>query len=226
MFSAILRSLRSNFNNVSPRLQLSLAGAAIETLMVGYDFAVMNETVDFISIMGYDYRAWEQGYPVTGHHSALYPSQFDISYMKTLNLNWTAFHYLEKGLSKNKIVLGMPTYSIGWKLMFTHIHGVYAPAVGDADPEELFRGEICSFLKQNVTNYEWDDHAKEPYASNGRNWYSFDNEKSVTLKCNLIKQELFGGAMLFSLDADVDFNRTCGSQSDFPLHYLVTKLLQ
>ena len=82
----------------------------------------------------------------------------------------------------------------------------------------LFGFTWCLFKQK------FDEQAKVPYAYNGYDWISYENEVSAQLKAQWIKRNHFGGAMLFSLNAD-DFRMQCSEHQLFPLHSTVRNVL-
>lgn len=59
-----------------------------------------------------------------------------------------------------------------------------------------------------------------PYAFNGHDWISFENELSINYKANWARAHRFGGVMLFSLNVD-DYTFECPLGRAFPLHSTV-----
>lgn len=72
-------------------------------------------------------------------------------------------------------------------------------------------------MLQNGASYVWDDEMKVPYAIQDDQWVGFDDERSIRHKMKWIKENGFGGAMVWSIDMD-DFTGTvCGGDVKFPL---------
>ena len=62
-----------------PRLLLSMAmPAGIEYIDKGYDVPRLNEYLDFINLLSYDYHSSYE--PAVNHHSPLYPLEEDNEY--------------------------------------------------------------------------------------------------------------------------------------------------
>lgn len=78
------QELREEFERESsktgrPRLLLSMAvPAGIEYIDKGYDIPRLNEYLDFINLLSYDYHSAYE--PAVNHHSPLYPLEEDNEY--------------------------------------------------------------------------------------------------------------------------------------------------
>jgi len=76
--------------------------------------------------------------------------------------------------------------------------------------------QICEILKNGAT-YIWDEEMKVPYAISGDQWIGFDDERSIRNKMKWIKDNGYGGAMVWTVDMD-DFTGTfCGGDVKYPL---------
>ncbi len=63
-----------------------------------------------------------------------------------------------------------------------------------------------------------------PYAFNGNQWVSFDDQKMLQQKAQYIKKNNLGGGMVWALDLD-DFKGKCG-QGKYPLLKIIHDELQ
>lgn len=66
--------------------------------------------VDFINVMAYDYHSYQWYFPMTGPNSPLFSPRDESGYFQNLNINTTIQYWISKGMPKEKILLGMPTY--------------------------------------------------------------------------------------------------------------------
>jgi chitinase len=60
--------------------------------------------------MAYDYHFYVNYLPMTGFNAPLYKQADDNRYFATLNTNWTVSYWQRKGMPKEKIIVGLPTY--------------------------------------------------------------------------------------------------------------------
>ena len=113
-FIALLTELKEAFE--SHGFLLSVAVSPLKnTIDSAYDIPKLNELVDIINVMAYDYRGgWDNR---LGQSSPLYkrPDETD-EISQTLNVNYTVNYLIEKGADKKKMVLGMPLYGRAWTL--------------------------------------------------------------------------------------------------------------
>lgn len=73
-------------------------------------YFVIFRYVDYVNVMTYDYHFYVWYLPMTGFNAPLYKHSDDIGYFATLNTNWTVSYWESKGMPKEKIVVGLPTY--------------------------------------------------------------------------------------------------------------------
>lgn len=139
------------------------------------DFKSVIATVDFVNIMAYDMAMPPQ------HHAPLYRSQFagHITVEEALD------YHLEAGVPAQKLVLGMPFYGKGDRAV-----------VGAMNFKDL--------EKQIKYQEKWDDIAKVPYLINDAGEFicTFENQKSIAIKCGFIKERGLLGGMYWEYSGD------------------------
>ncbi|MGH0154238.1 UNVERIFIED_CONTAM: hypothetical protein FKN15_049890 [Acipenser sinensis] len=170
--------------------------------------------------MTYDFHGtWERQ---TGENSPLYKGPADQGAMTDFNVNYAMNYWKSSGAPAEKLLVGFPTYGHTWTLANPSNNGVGAPATG-AGPAGPFTSqagfwayyEICTFISQGATQ-AWDAPQDVPYAYKDNLWVGYDNEKSFNLKVQWLKQNNFGGAMVWTIDLD-DFSGTFCNQGKYPL---------
>lgn len=227
-FVQLLEELRREFYRANEKLILSVAVAAPQAIIdQSYMVAEMAKYVDFVNLMSYDYHFYVWYYPVTGLNAPLYPRAAEAGYLSTLNTNFSAHYWLSKGMPKEKLIIGIPTYGHSYKLDNPANHDLYAPANGFGNTGNMGfvpYFTVCEFL-QGGANSVFDDESKVPYAYKDREWISYDDVTSVRYKAEWIRANNFGGAMILSLNVD-DWNNTCKFNESFPLTRTVTKILR
>ncbi|KAH7861147.1 hypothetical protein Vadar_022155 [Vaccinium darrowii] len=83
----------------------------------------ISKNLDWVNAMCYDYHgSWDS--TATGAHAALFDPKSNISTSYGLQ-SW-----INAGLPRNKLVMGLPLYGRTWKLKDPKLNGIRAPGVG------------------------------------------------------------------------------------------------
>lgn len=149
---------------IGPHKELTLATIASAQYI---DFKAILPYINFVNIMSYDLDMGEK------HHSPLYNS----SNTPEFTVSKAVDAHLAAGIPANMLTMGMPIYGRG-----------------TAEWKKLNREERAGAMQRYTE--EWDSQAQIPYLVNaqGKYLYGFDNEKSLQLKCQYIKERgLLGG---------------------------------
>ncbi|KAG5346619.1 CHIT1 protein, partial [Acromyrmex charruanus] len=222
-YADLVQELREEFERESSktgrsRLLLSMAmPAGVEYIDKGYDVLRLNEYLDFINLLSYDYHSAYE--PAVNHHSPLYPLEEDneYNYDAELTIDYTITHLLEKGASADKVVLGIPTYGRSYTLFNQDATELGSPADGPGTEGEATREkgylayyEICESI---IDSDEWEvvqpnPKAMGPYAFKDNQWVGYDDEDIVKLKAHYVNEKKLGGIMFWSIDND-DFRGKC-----------------
>ncbi|XP_044591649.1 probable chitinase 10 [Cotesia glomerata] len=222
----LLKELRLAFEGEAkdsgqPKLILSAAvPASFEAIAAGYDVPEISKYLDFINVMTYDFHGhWERQ---VGHNSPLHPLESATSYQKKLTVDYSAREWVKQGAPKEKLMIGMPTYGRSFTLVDKDKFDIGAPASGGGVPGNftnesgfLSYYEVCGFLNEDNTTLVWDSEQQVPFAYRDDQWVGFDDERSLINKMNWLKEEGFGGIMIWSVDMD-DFRGSCGA-GKYPL---------
>lgn len=224
-YSSLIKDLRLAFEGESktsekPRLLLSAAvPASFEAIAAGYDVPVINEHVDMLNVLTYDFHGdWERQ---VGHNSPLFALESSSNYQKKLTVDYSASEWVKKGASKEKLVIGMPTYGRTFTLTNLTLTDIGAPAKDGGKPGKYTREpgflafyEVCDMLKSGAT-LVWDNEQMVPYAYKDDQWVGFDDQRSFKSKIKWLKEAGYSGVMIWSIALD-DFKGTCTGKK-FPL---------
>ncbi|TRY79747.1 hypothetical protein TCAL_01968 [Tigriopus californicus] len=227
-FSALIRELSEVFKPKG--LLLSAAVSPNKKIIeVGYEVPQLAKYLDWIAVMSYDYHGhWDKK---TGHVAPMYVHEDDeIDYFNT---NYTIHYWLEAGIPKEKLIMGMPLYGQAFSLQNPSENGLNAPAPqkGQAGPFTQAAGflayyEICNMVKNKGYTVVEDKSSPKtmgPYAFRDRQWVSYDDVAMIRYKSEYIRKLGLGGGMVWALDLD-DFNNVCG-QGVHPLMNTIKKVL-
>ena len=216
-------SYEGNRSSNRKKLLLSVAvSAAYSIINVSYNVTEIEKYVDFINLMTYDFHIFSPYWPFTGFNAPLNKRQKEVYFLQYLNTNWSANYWVDLGMQKDKIMVGIPTYGRGFQLADANHTGPDSAAV--SSNQDFTFSQVCELLSNRSTHRQFDNEAKVPYLYNGLLWISYDDVQSVELKANWIKDNNYGGSMTFSLNAD-DFNHRCDKNSKFVLHSVIKRIL-
>jgi chitinase len=153
------------------------------------------------------------------HNSPLYDRKSNQDY---LNADWAVNYWINSGMPKKKIVLGLATYGRTFKLKnsFQYSEGSEAIGAGEAgfitkEPGFLSYYEICEKLHEGWTD-SWSDEQKVPFAYSNNEWVSYENAKSLTIKAKYAVEKDLAGVMFWTIDYDDFEGKFCG-QGKYPL---------
>uniref|UniRef100_A0A8D0GUY8 Acidic mammalian chitinase n=1 Tax=Sphenodon punctatus TaxID=8508 RepID=A0A8D0GUY8_SPHPU len=224
-FTILVQELLAAFQNEASssggqRLLVTAAVSAGKgTIDAGYEIAELGKLLDFISVMTYDFHGgWDT---FTGHNSPLYVGSKDQGDFKYFNCDYAMKYWRDKGVPAAKLLMGFPTYGRTFRLSNAGDTSVGAPAsgAGSSGPYTREAGfwayyEICTFLKS--AEISWIDDQKVPYTYQGNEWVGYDNICSYKYKVKYLKENNFGGAMVWAIDLD-DFLGTFCNEGKYPL---------
>lgn len=148
-------------------------------------------------------------------NAPLYARPNEKGIFETLNINYSVNYWISKGLDRSKIIIGLPTYGHSFKLVNPFNTKIGAPVsdIGSLGTMGFVTySEVCWFQETNYNvRVEYDTATCSPWLYAGLEWISFDNERSIECKTNYVKDNNFGGVMIFSLNTD-DFQLTCSDK--------------
>ncbi|KZN38909.1 hypothetical protein N480_11810 [Pseudoalteromonas luteoviolacea S2607] len=188
---------------------------------VGYDkldkvnYGEAIKYMDYILMMSYDYfGAWDlEG---LGHQTAVYPSDFKPSDKRTTHYNLkTGIDLLKaQGVPGNKLVAGVAMYGRGWTgVEYTSgTHHMQGKATGPSAPADAFKLEPGTLMYANIAQWakhpDWESHydtvaqAAYIYRPSTGDLISYDDQRSITAKGQLVQQEGLGGMFGWEIDTD------------------------
>ncbi|XP_035594606.1 acidic mammalian chitinase-like isoform X1 [Oncorhynchus keta] len=225
-FTLLCRELLKAFEKEAadtsrPRLLVTAAVAAGKgNIDNGYEIAEVAKYLDFINVMSYDMGgAWD---PFTRHNSPLYRGASDAEEgeHKYFNVDFAMKYWRDQGTPVEKLMMGFATYGRTFRTV-SGDNGVGARTSGPASAGPYTREagfwsyyEICTFL--NGATVELIEDQMVPFATKGNEWVGYDNRESFEIKARYLKDNKFGGAMIWALDLDDFAGQFCG-QGNYPL---------
>ena len=216
-FKLLLQTLRTHLDGAGTQdgkyYQLT---AAVSASFENIDFLEPQDYapyLDFINIMTYDlHGAWDSE---TNHQSALYPK---AELQDNLNIDDVVNKFISLGINKNKLIIGTPFYSRGWKGVVQTsaqdgLVGLFATATGGA--EGTWNGGTAGGMNpyyhmlelKNNPDYVkyYDNEAQAPYLYNAvkGEFYTYEDKQSLSAKVEYVKDNELGGIIIWELSGDV-----------------------
>ena len=194
--TAFMSNLTTRFHAADPEYEVSIALPSVDWYA---DFAVSNYDragLDYAVIMGYDY--YYSGSATPGPNAPLYSSAQWIGASSWCSVNYSMNYYLGKGISSNKLMLGVPYYGRRWAAVSTNLG---AASLGSAYSAALTYGQ-CETAAATYGK-KWDSNASVPYyvyTLNSTNYQCFyDDTVSLGLKYDLSNTKSMGGIGIWNL---------------------------
>uniref|UniRef100_A0AAX7SW08 chitinase n=1 Tax=Astatotilapia calliptera TaxID=8154 RepID=A0AAX7SW08_ASTCA len=185
-----------------PRLLLTAAvSARKETIDSAYQIGAV---LDYIHVMTYDFHGlWEHN---VGENSPLYKGPSDQGSMIYYNVDYAMNYWKNNGAPAEKLLVGFPTFGPTFHLASSNTT-VGAPARGPG-PAGHFTRQTGFLAYYEV--YFLICVNNVPYAYNQGVWVGYDNIKSFQAKTEWLKQNGFGGAVVWTLALDDFTGMFCG----------------
>ncbi|XP_019197933.1 PREDICTED: acidic mammalian chitinase-like [Ipomoea nil] len=161
-----------------------------------YPVAAINENLDWINAMCYDYHgSWDTS--ATGAQAALFDPKSNISSSYGLQ------KWIEAGLLRSKLIMGLPLYGRTWKLKDPSFHGIGAPAV-DVGPGggALTFNEIEAFNIKNNATVVYDAATESVYSVAGTSWIGYDDPRSISVKVKYAQTLKLRGYFFWAVNGD------------------------
>lgn len=202
-FTLLLAALHEAAKAQTPALLVTIAAPGGPWHYHNIEVEKIHHYLDWINLMTYDLHGpWgDSDNKVTNHHAALYPP---AEGNPELSVYSAVKYYLEQGVPSDKVVLGMPLYG----RVFANSNGLHSPYkdAGSGTTQEIGMRFFYDIKQNLLTTYQshWDENAQAPYLFNPNNkeFVTYDNEDSLSLKSKFIKELRLGGAMVWELGLD------------------------
>ena len=180
-----------NYTLLMHDLRRALGKRALLTLASSHtaryiDFPSIIPYISFVNVMSYD-----MGTPPMGLHNALHASPR----AGRSNAEAAIDRHIKAGLPPTMITMGLPFYGRGAKGYPDYLdYKDYVKACADDN----------AGLKALGLTEHWDDEAQAPYLadSEGRTAISFENPRSLRLKCDYLKERHLLGGMYWEYSCD------------------------
>ena len=162
------------------------------------EMEVTQKYLDYINVMSYDFDNTYDN--MAAHHSNLFAPK-NRPYLYSTDV--TIQNLKKVGVDLSKVVMGFGFYTKGKIVRSIDNNGLYQI------PVKSKSGGGYSFVKDSLVNKKgyvryWDEESKAPYLFNKekKHFITYDDEESVKLKCDYIKENGLAGAMFWTYFSD------------------------
>ncbi|MBQ2952095.1 MAG: chitinase [Clostridia bacterium] len=171
---------------------LSVALGAGDAHLNAIDPARLDGLLDQAVVMAYDLRGFDR---TTGHHAGLYPGA---------GKSGTGAHAVEtlitRGLSPEKILLGMPAYGRMWRQVTGGGDGLNQRAATSGNKTISYE-DVQALESEGYTRY-YDEAAQAAYWFDGANFVSAEDEQSIRSKCSWLVDKGLQGVAVWQYTQD------------------------
>ncbi|TGE28474.1 glycosyl hydrolase family 18 protein [Hymenobacter metallicola] len=212
-FAVLVEAIRAA---VGPNKLITAAFTAVPSRFSQFDWVRLSRSMDYFNFMTYDYNGgWSSK---AGHNSPLY--DYPGAEAANFSLDATTKGIKAAGIPLSKVNLGVAFYGRG--VVTSGPAALNAPTVKrpetvTPDGQVSTSADFTNWPKDvwdGTPNYQaivaqtsswaefWDDNAKVPYKTNGSYFLSYDNERSVGLKAQYVKDQQLAGVIVWSASGD------------------------
>lgn len=186
----LLKEFRRQMNAARPGTLLNIAVGPSPRMMGGADVSIVAGLVDQIGLMTYDFTGpWVQH---TGFVSALSGDVGSGTVTRTVGA------YRAAGVPAEKLLVGVPFYGYGWRLVPEDNNGLFQegePIHGDRPYREI-ETKIATSKVYRDTN------SQAPWLFDGDVFWTYEDPISVTAKAHYALDQGIGGLMIWELGED------------------------
>ena len=202
-YTLLLKELREAMDeHFGPGKLLTVcAGASVGWSLSKQDYASLHPYVDKINLMTYDMAgSWEEN---TGHHTAL---------LGEVSADTAVKYLLDQGVPAEKITIGSPLYSHGWKMREAteETVGVPADAIDDLTWNQILAIEQAAVEKGTPGWHKGYDEEKgaawlwndDPESSDYLSFITYESAESLAAKLAYINENKLGGLIVWEVHGD------------------------
>jgi spore germination protein YaaH len=195
-FTTFMTNLKNALVAANPNYKLSVCLYSVDWSGT-FNMPVLNNVVDFFTIMGYDY--YYSGSGTAGPTSPLY--NYQTSYNYTIAKSVTT--YIKAGATPSKLLLGLPYYGHEWEVSANTLP---ATTTGNFNSSRTLSYINNTPATYNSTTKGWEANCYSPYYSyqNASIWRQcfIDDAYSLGRKYDMVNQRGLGGIGIWALGYD------------------------
>jgi chitinase len=209
-FTLLLKEFRRQLDKLGKENRrhylLTIAASASPSTFAKLELNKIHKELDFINVMTYDFHGtWET---TANFNSPLFPSRDDPSRALRLTTHETVQSYIDAGVPRGKIIVGVPFFGHGWQGVPDINHGLYqtgagaAPGTWEAGSEDykalkakLTAGGFTRYFSKQTKNAWIYDPASQIF-------WTYDDPQSLKAKAGYVEDQHLGGVMFWELSGD------------------------
>lgn len=196
MFEALRNELDVYEKEADKEFLLTTAVPEFKAFLDKTEMGKASQYLDYVNLMTYDFHVGAGD--TVGHHSNLYETR-----RSKRSAHRGVSDFIAAGVPAEKIVLGLPFYGRSWLMPDSTDHGIERIA------DSVARAGGYTFIKDSLVNRNgfkryWDEEAKAPYLFNSEKnqLVVYDDEESVKIKCDYVKEKGLAGVMFWQYASD------------------------
>mgnify|MGYP000766483012 CR=1 FL=1 len=200
-FTLLLRAIRERLDEQGRRdgrrYYLTIAGAANSGYLSRIEPQRVAELVDYIFVMTYDMHGPWDSY--ADLNAPLYTPQENAPQYKA-SVSDGIRAYLQKGVSADKLVLGMPFYGYVYEGVSAQNNGLYSRfSSAKSVSYDTLRS---AYLNNRVYTRLYHSTARVPYLYGNNTFISYEDADSIAAKVSLAKSMKLAGIGIWELSHD------------------------
>lgn len=172
------------------------AGSSERFLDSAIQWRQVMKKVDYVNLMTYDQSG--PGSPITAHHTGLYstPDQ-------PRSADFMVKSLLRMGIPSEKIIVGGAFYGKIFENVDSINNGLARP--GKFKNTLVYRNVATQLPADSGWVYHWDEAASAPWLYNKekRQFFTYDDERSIEMKTKYVIDNNLGGIMYWQLAGDL-----------------------
>lgn len=201
-FTLLLEAVRNELDSrLGSGATLSIAASPNPNIVDdAYEVGTISNYLDYVNVMTYDYHGgWSND---TNFNAPFDSPSDDPDGQQTWNTSNHMNNWASKPIAKDKLVMGMPFYGKSYSGVGGTNDGLFNSF--SSSSSETYSNIVQNIKPQSDYEYFWHPDAQVPwlYSAAENVFISYDDESSISNKCNFVTNNGFGGVMCWELSQD------------------------
>lgn len=202
-FTLLLKEIREKLDKKglkdNKHYMLTIATGASSYFINNIEADKIYKYLDYINLMTYDIHGpWDK---YSDFNAPLYNND-DESLQYKVSVDSCVKAWLNAGLPKDKLIVGVPFYGYKYSVQKNNNEGLYQKQNNGIALS--YESILKDYLNSSEYSRNFHEDSLVPWLYNGNTFISYDDPKSIALKAEYIKDNDLGGAMIWELSQDSD----------------------